>query len=221
MSDKININFFYVGKRLGTIEQLSLESFYRKGYTCQLWSYKPIANVPDFVVMQDASQIMPEPTGDYDPRQAADKFRYLLLSELGGWWSDLDNVCLRPLPVQDYAFGEFQGAVNNNLMRCPAGSEIMQSIAADIRQHPKPFGGWNFDYLAMKIITFDLTGSIFPQSAFNPFNPDVSRLALELIDWAALDSYVVHLYRSNLGPVFFERDIFKRNIQNLKLFINP
>ena len=219
MSDKIN--FFYVGKRLGTIEQLSLESFYRKGYECHLWTYKPIGNVPGYVMKRDASQIMPEPVGSYDPRQVADQFRYLLLSEIGGWWSDLDNVCLKALPMQDYTFSEFQGAVNNNLMRCPAGSEIMQSIAADIRQQPKPLGGWNFDYLADKIREFDLTGSLFLQSAFNPFNPDVSRLALELINWGSLDSYVVHLYRSNLGPAFFDRDLFKQNIQNLRNFINP
>ncbi|MEO9964296.1 MAG: glycosyltransferase [Reichenbachiella sp.] len=57
----------------------------------------------------------------------SDIFRYKLLYEMGGWWTDMDITCLRPLDFEaPFVFRTHTTLpVVGNIMKCPAGSQLM------------------------------------------------------------------------------------------------
>ena len=97
--------------------------------------YEDVAGVPAGTVLCDATKILPASRIFQYYEHAsyagfANFFRYKLLLELGGWYSDTDEVCLRPFEFDtEYVFSA-QGIrtprlVNINVMKVPPGSEIM------------------------------------------------------------------------------------------------
>lgn len=98
------IQTMWVGGPLTPMGQLSAESFLAHGHDLHMYAYHRIENAPAGVTLLDAREILPEAKvipqqrgfgrGSYAP--FADLFRYRLLWERGGWWSDVDMVCLRP-----------------------------------------------------------------------------------------------------------------------------
>jgi hypothetical protein len=97
------IRGLWVGAGLSSLEELSIRSFLAHGHEYHLYSYTPLAHVPEGTVLRDAREILPEEivfrhheAGSLGP--FSDVFRYELLRREGGWWVDLDVVCLRPFP---------------------------------------------------------------------------------------------------------------------------
>jgi hypothetical protein len=99
------IQSLWIGRPLSVIEQLSITSFLQNGHEYHLYGYRDIKNVPAGATLKDASEILP-PSEIFSYRHGASKgslsafsnlFRYKLLLQKGGWWSDTDIVCLRPL----------------------------------------------------------------------------------------------------------------------------
>jgi mannosyltransferase OCH1-like enzyme len=130
------IQTLWVGSKLSSMERLSIESFLRNGHAVHLYVYQDVSGIPEGVVLCDGNQILPESRIFLSREHAtyaqfASFFRYKLLLERGGWYVDCDMVCLRPFDFQrDYVFAS-QGIhtprmVNNNVIKAPAGSEIMR-----------------------------------------------------------------------------------------------
>jgi SAM-dependent methyltransferase len=95
---------FWHGPDLGALRRACLHSFVRMGHSFQLFTYQPL-DVPDGVLLRDANEIIPfdevfyydnPETGTADIGPFSDVFRFKLLSERGGWWSDVDTICLSP-----------------------------------------------------------------------------------------------------------------------------
>ena len=95
------------------------------GYECVLWSYNDIENVPEGVILKDANDIIPLQE-EIEKAKFSDYFRYKILYEFGGIWSDLDNICVKELPNEEYIFPAYMGFINNNLLKAPAKSEVMR-----------------------------------------------------------------------------------------------
>lgn len=101
------VQSLWIGDALSKVEQISINSFLRNGYEFHLYTYSPISNIPQDVVIKDAREILPEneifkPYGTF-----SDLFRYKLLLDKGGWWVDLDAVCLKPFDFDRfYVFGK-------------------------------------------------------------------------------------------------------------------
>lgn len=99
-----DIECFWMGRPLGTIERLSLCSFLANGHHVRLHSYCEVGNLPAAVELADASKVVPfDPTitiskgfGAGSLAPFADYFRMSLLAQRGGVWTDLDVVCLKP-----------------------------------------------------------------------------------------------------------------------------
>jgi len=117
------------------MEQLTIRSFLHHGHPFHLYVYDEIRNVPQGTVLRDASEILP-PSAIFQYSHFksyagfSNFFRYKLLWERGGWWTDTDFVCLRPLDfATPYVFSsesEGQGStVNCGLIKAPPGSDIM------------------------------------------------------------------------------------------------
>ena len=94
----------WIGSNLELMEQLSIKSFLANGHHYHLYVYEPVKNVPKGVMVQDANAVIPSREifayangpGRGSVSAFSNIFRYQLLYEKGGWWADLDVVCLRP-----------------------------------------------------------------------------------------------------------------------------
>lgn len=125
-----------MGSKLSGLELLALRSFVHHGYEVSLYAYDPMLNVPDGVVLRDASSIMNESSvftvrGSY--ALFADVFRYRLLSSVDTVWIDTDCICLGPsFPTNEYFFAydvyDNHHEVTNNVLRYPATSDLAELL---------------------------------------------------------------------------------------------
>jgi Glycosyltransferase sugar-binding region containing DXD motif len=95
------IQGLWVGNRLSVMEQLSIRSFLANGHDYHLYAYEQIDGLPVGTVIKDANEILPASAifryADHDSFAGfSNFFRFKLLLERGGWWSDSDVVCLKP-----------------------------------------------------------------------------------------------------------------------------
>lgn len=217
------------------MEQLSLASFVKNGHPVHLYSYEPVTNVPDGVVLKDGREILGadrifkyKQGGSY--AGFSNVFRYKLLLDRGNFWCDLDVVCLRPFDFADeYVFsgatsrkllglGGTQLFIQSCVIKCPPGSDIMR---------------YCYDTSSAKKTDELVWGEIGPdllQEAVHRFNhlPHVwSRRAFTTLDWtqawrfvsgspivAAQErlkirwyrSYGVHLYNSIWGKNGYDKN---------------
>lgn len=90
----------WVGDSLPLLAELSLRSHVANGIDFQLFTYCRYDNVPEGVRVRDAREILPaeciftHKNGSMAP--FSDWFRYAWMSREGGFWCDLDVICLTP-----------------------------------------------------------------------------------------------------------------------------
>ena len=127
---------FWHGPPLDPVRRACLQSFVKRGYTYELYTYEPVA-VPPRVVLKDASAIMPREDlfyfGNADIAPFSDLFRAKLLLDTGGWWCDIDTICLSDgIPDHRYAWSrEYQALyqeVSNGLIAGPKGDPIFLEL---------------------------------------------------------------------------------------------
>jgi hypothetical protein len=138
---------------LPALAQLSLESFVKNsGCRVKLWSYQRFVSAQGVgTPTADAESVLP--FADFKKHlsknhiaHVCDYLRYLLVLKHGGWWADMDCVCIRRLPDARYAFAtqpgmayragarfrQFQdvalGRFSNAVFRCPQGALLMTEL---------------------------------------------------------------------------------------------
>jgi hypothetical protein len=143
MSNKIIVNSLWIGNALlKPIEILTVKSFIDMGAEFVLWHYDPIrTKLPKETILRDGRELIPEDKMFRYPENMmlgfgensfvgfSEIFRYKTLYEFGGWWSDMDVVCLKPLSEinEDYWFRNHGVlSVVGNIMKCPAKSNLMK-----------------------------------------------------------------------------------------------
>jgi mannosyltransferase OCH1-like enzyme len=97
-----------------------------------------VKNIPVGTVIKEAHDILAAlRIFQYRDRPSvagfANFFRYKLLLERGGWWADLDTICLRPFEFStQYVFAseikEGLEGVNNGIIKVPVGSSLMDYL---------------------------------------------------------------------------------------------
>ena len=140
MSDDTAIQSLWIGERLSKIEVLSIRSFLANGHDYHLYAYSQIEGIPAGVAVRDANEIIPRQRIFRTKGSLsifADWFRQELLFARGGYWVDLDIVCLKPLAFDDpIVVGKVDcSRVSNALMRFPKGHEITRALA-DVSEEP-------------------------------------------------------------------------------------
>ena len=95
----------WIGDRLSALERLCILSFCAHGHEFHLYHYDELQNVPriDGLRLIDAREILPR-SAMFEQRNRSivyfsDQFRYELLRQRGGWWVDMDTVCVRPFDI--------------------------------------------------------------------------------------------------------------------------
>ena len=136
---------FWHGGPLAPLHHACLSSFIAHGHGFELYSYDAI-DVPQGVTVRDAAEIVPRDglflfanrhTGQPDVAPFADYFRLRLLSLRGGWWCDVDTVCLAPrLPASDRAWArqapEYRPeSVGNGQFRLPRADPLLADLIAE------------------------------------------------------------------------------------------
>lgn len=128
------VRAFWTGPSLSYYEQLSLKSVVAVGARVLLYTYDKDLAVPDGVEVADADEILSGPVhqfrhanGDKSFALHSDLFRYLAVHKFGGWYIDLDVVCLgRELPAaRTYFAHERWDSMNAAVMKFPEKSPVM------------------------------------------------------------------------------------------------
>lgn len=131
----------WIGDSLGIFEQLCIISFMRKGHVFHLYSYGGLKGVPKGCILKDASEILPKEeifyysekqslSGKRTPVAFSNMFRYKMLYDKGGYWVDMDMICMKPFNfTEDYVFSSERGqggeqTVNAGVIKCPVGSNF-------------------------------------------------------------------------------------------------
>ena len=142
------IQMLWVRGNLSRLERLSVNSFLANGHPVHLYTYEPGANIPKGVQVKEAKEIVPANLAPLSPVAPfaggsmgafSDCFRYHLLHDLGGWWADMDIVCLRawrfpegPLTAATTEVGHGRVA-NTCVMRFPAKHPLMAACRSAFR----------------------------------------------------------------------------------------
>jgi hypothetical protein len=141
------VNMFWVGPSLGRIEQLSIKSFLAAGHRVNLHCYQPIENVPVGTQLVDAAQTLSlEEANDLVHGKtksyalASDLFRFRLMRDNAGFWSDTDVVCLRPVEMDnDYVFGwESDKFINGAFLYIDRNAPLLKEAINSFRENYIP-----------------------------------------------------------------------------------
>lgn len=226
------VQSLWVGDALSTMERLSIASFLYHSHPFHLYVYNEVKDVPDGVILKDAHDIIPADKiftykhHHYEHVQTyagfSDLFRYKLLLDKGGIWSDIDMVCLRPFRFDlPYVFSSEAppnkrfirrligqpNLTNIGVIKVPASSELMAFCYEQAnRRDPRSlaFGETGPQLFDHAVRQFGLEPYVLPPAAFCPIHwPQWQQLISSgrLINWwtkrkiRLVGSYAVHLWR--------------------------
>ena len=147
------IQGLWIGEELSVMEHLSIASFLSNGHQFHLFVYSEVKNIPAGTVIRDGEEILPasaifryRDNGSY--AGFSNFFRYELLLKFGGWWVDLDTICLRPFWfADDYVIGSEPVADGGShpisgVMKTPPQSQLMQYLTKVCRGKNRETLSW-------------------------------------------------------------------------------
>ena len=128
----------WVGEALSLVERLCVKSFLDHGHRFLLYAYGEVANAPESAEIRDAGEVI-DRRHVFTPRRGrhkgslaafADWFRHELMLREGGFYVDMDIICLKPFDFpQEMVFGlESAGCANSAVMRFPKGHALTRHI---------------------------------------------------------------------------------------------
>jgi hypothetical protein len=213
--DNLVVQGFWTGP-FTTMERLCVKSFMSHGHRFELYAYEPIEGVSDGVVLKDAREIVPESevATFRCAAQFSDHFRVALLLKKGGWYSDMDNVLLRPLdflqPIVLYRDYD-ESTISLALSKAPAGAPFLQHCYDYVRSlsiEERARLSWQeigTELVLGAIEYFKLTGHAQSGKVFDPIHwSRVSGLIHPFPDppFDLSQAYSIHLFHAawNQGP---------------------
>lgn len=139
------IHYFWVGERFTAMELLTFRSCHKQQHQPVVWCYEAIHNAPPYVTLANAADLLPRETFEHyrDNLQLplaniSDIFRYALLHEVGGYYSDTDVIIMRNLdtiPEEEFFCSTFEygwgECANGCFMKIKAGSQAARALVAE------------------------------------------------------------------------------------------
>src|SRR4051795_9646508 len=135
---------------LDALRLTCLRSQIAAGHNVTIYSFDPIAGLPEGVVNAEAEAILPhsfserlrppEPDGswrDWTILQFSDFFRMRLMAESAGLWLDADVLLLKPVeidPAKPYFAWERPRQLGNSVLYLPPRDPIVTAFASLMRQ---------------------------------------------------------------------------------------
>lgn len=214
-ADSQTVQGLWIGERLGTMEYLAIASFLRCGHAFHLYCYDGVANVPPGATLKDAHDILPRSLvfrhrsgfGQGSPSGFSNFFRYTLLHKRGGWWSDLDVVCLKyfrfpdeRVMAQEKVDAPTDYMVGSAVMKMPPGDPLMAWLCTECQKKDLPslpFGQIGPDLIELGMDALDYRSYVRPYSYFCPVPYyDWKRLIDPAAEIRMNCSYAVHLWNA-------------------------
>jgi mannosyltransferase OCH1-like enzyme len=203
-----HIHALWIGNQLSPVEILTIKSFIAHKFVFHLWLYHPLTStLPESVIVEDAAKIIPyhnvfqykyknqfgHGKGSY--AGFSDIFRYKLLYEHGGWWTDMDVTCLKTPDFNDeYVFRTHHSLpLVGNIMKVPPKSDLMKACYEEAH---KKINESNRDWhlpiqiLADNIEKFGLSEHI--KAFTNPDSWNLIRTLLRTNSEIPNDWYMIH-----------------------------
>jgi len=224
------IHMLWIDGELSTLERLSIVSYLRNGHPVRLYTYRPPDNVPGGTSVLDAREVLPESAlfrttsaagyGSWAP--FSNVFRYKMLYERGGIWSDADVVCLKPLTFSEnmpYFFsterlhpstpgvGASRATVNCTVIKAPQGSAVMKDALEKARSIDVNAAEWaatGGQVLGELVVLHGLNEATLQPSVFCP---------VDFWSFAELITGIVTL-PANCYAVHFWNEMWRRNFFN-------
>ncbi len=135
------IQSLWIGNSLSKLEQLCIQSFLDNGHEFHLYVYGEVKNIPSGAIVKHAADILPQSTiFRYEGGSLggfSNWFRYVMLCKNGGFWVDMDVVCLKPFVFDDeFVVGR---SIYNATQPSVIGGrhEILNLLADSCRDYPK------------------------------------------------------------------------------------
>jgi hypothetical protein len=135
---------------LDALRQLCLRSQVAAGHKVTVYSFEPLARLPNGVGNAEAEAILPHsfaeklrPTGpdgvwrDWTILQFSDFFRMRLMAQSAGLWLDADVLLLKPVeidPAKPYFAWERPRQLGNSVLYLPSGDPIVAAFAVLMQQ---------------------------------------------------------------------------------------
>lgn len=219
------IQGMWLGEPLSTLEQLCMKSFMANGHEFHLYVYDELQGIPEGVVVKDANEIVPrERIKEFRWFAGfSDFFRYSLMLKKGGWYVDMDVICLRPfdftseyvfassgcmsykydykpLPIPDRYVYKPDHFVGDAYIKAPANSALMSYCCKLIEEDTrKGTSGIPYDELGPRlfkkaVVKFGLEKYVQVPIVFDPVSHDMIALVLDpTVSWNLRESYAIHL----------------------------
>src|ERR1700736_5699226 len=131
---------------LDALRRLCLASQVAAGHRVTVYSFEPLAGLPDGVGNAEGEAILPhsfseklpppEPDGswrDWTTLQFSDFFRMRLMARRAGLWLDADVLLLKPVeidPAKPYFAWERRRQLGNSVLYLPSSDPIVAAFAA-------------------------------------------------------------------------------------------
>ncbi|MFH0865920.1 MAG: glycosyltransferase [Bacteroidota bacterium] len=226
-NENIVINGLWIGSKLSNVEMLCIHSYLKNGHSFVLWAYDAIENkLPDGVIVKDASEIIPREkvfsyknTNQFGHGKGSyagfsDIFRYNLLYEHGGWWTDMDVTCLKPFDFPEpYVFRTHHDLpMVGNIMKCPKGSELMKQCFDEASvQIDENNTDWHkpIQILNDNIVKLGLSGYVLDFTNHDSWNY-IRKLLIKNVDLPK-EWYAVHWINEEWRRNKVDKNIFYKN----------
>lgn len=186
MKNKV-IQGLWIGDKLSPIERMCINSFIKNGHEFHLYVYNSkISDNPPGTILKDANEIIPACKIYKDEIDTytsfANWFRYELLFQRGGWWVDMDVICLQYFNfTEDYCFttetifdaGPAKIIANNGIIKAPQEAEFLKDMldymaTRDLTQ--AKWGEFGSRFLQKVLNLYDSYDYIQPPYVFCPIN---------------------------------------------------
>ena len=137
--DKQVAKSLWIGDRLFPQHIISINSFIQNGFEYNLYVYDDVKNVPSGVILCDANEVIPKDEIWYyndgfnkgSPSGFSNQFRFKILYEYGGLWTDTDMVLMKPYNFHDKKY-TLISETNENGEVHPTTSLIFSGMKDDI-----------------------------------------------------------------------------------------
>jgi mannosyltransferase OCH1-like enzyme len=203
------IQSFWIGPKVNLIGRMSAASFLKAGHRVVVHTYEEVSGMPKGVEQWDASKIMPleEFKKFKSVSHAIDFFKCAMLVGKGGWWSDLDVICLKPWDFKEkYVFACDNISrlyITNAMFKVPDEASIMTEACltiAELLAEAKETPGWHYvgpPVMHDLVLKNRLGGFVRSKDTFDavPY-PELAGIVDPNKQWNFNGSYAIHLRTS-------------------------
>ena len=243
-SNKI-VQAMWIGQQLSLLEQTCILSFIKNGHEFHLYTYGEVKGIPEECVVIDGNTIIPESeifyyssqqslSGSRSPAAFSNMFRYKLMYDKGGYWVDMDMICIRPFDFTDEyifstEFGPNGQTINAGVMKCPPKSDFAfycYNICVNKDKELLKWGEIGPSLVREGVNRFRLYKYVKPWHTFCPINFNMINLFLDPYD-LKFDKrwYGIHLWneiwkkqglsKNNLSFKFISQILFDVSIESV------